>query len=79
MLKLAKYKKSLKLSYASIAADTGLTRGYIGLLAKGVRTNPSIEVMQKISDSLCKTYDEAAKKRKLRLPRPTVEVLFFSK
>jgi len=41
-----------RLSYGDIARATGLTATYIYLLAKGKRTNPSLEVMQKISSAL---------------------------
>lgn len=45
-------KKKKNLSYGAIAKQTGLTPTYIYLLAKGKRTNPSLEVMQKISKAL---------------------------
>lgn len=45
-------RKKKGLSYGDIARTTGLTATYIYLLAKGKRTNPSLEVMQKISSAL---------------------------
>jgi len=45
-------RKKKGLSYGDIARATGLTATYIYLLAKGKRTNPSLEVMQKISSAL---------------------------
>ena len=41
-----------KLSYGAIAKDAKLTATYICLLAKGKRKNPSLEVMQRISETL---------------------------
>lgn len=40
------------LSYGFIAKETGLTPAYICFLAKGKRTNPSLDVMQRISSAL---------------------------
>lgn len=40
------------LSYGFIAKEAGLTPAYICYLAKGKRTNPSLEAMQKISSAL---------------------------
>lgn len=45
-------RKKKCLSYAKIADAAGITATYICLLAKGNRTNPSLEVMQKISNAL---------------------------
>lgn len=52
MNKIDLLRKKQNLSYGAIAKETGLTATYIHLLAKGQRTNPSLEVMQKISAAL---------------------------
>ncbi|MSU01797.1 helix-turn-helix transcriptional regulator [Tissierella pigra] len=49
MNKIDTLRKIQNKSYGFIAKETGLTPTYIYLLAKGERTNPSLEVMQKIS------------------------------
>ncbi len=78
MTKLAIYINDLKLTYASVAKEAGYTRSYIRLLAVGEKENPSKGTMKKISDSLCKVYDERAKSRRMKLVRPTIEILFYS-
>jgi putative transcriptional regulator len=52
MNKIDILRKIQNKSYGAIAKETGLTATYIYLLAKGERTNPSLEVMQKISVAL---------------------------
>ncbi|MBU5677743.1 helix-turn-helix domain-containing protein [Alkaliphilus sp. MSJ-5] len=52
MNKIDLLRRRKSLSYGAIAKETGLTPTYICLLAKGKRTNPSLEVMQKISLAL---------------------------
>lgn len=51
-------RKKQNKSYGAIAKETGLTSTYIYLLAKGKRTNPSLEVMQKISNALEKRVED---------------------
>lgn len=46
------------LSYADIAKKTGYTVPYIYMLAKGKRTNPSMEVLKKLSTLFEITIDE---------------------
>lgn len=52
MNKIDELRVKSKMSYSEIAEKTGLTATYIHLLAKGKRTNPSLEVMQRISQAL---------------------------
>jgi len=52
MNKIDKLKKSKNMSYEEIAKDSGVTAQYVFLLAKGKRTNPSLEVMKAISQAL---------------------------
>lgn len=52
MNKIDEIRHRKNLSYGAISKETGLTATYIHLLAKGLRTNPSLEVMQKISVAL---------------------------
>lgn len=51
-------KKEKHLSYVDISKATGLTTAYICMLAKGQKTNPSKETMEKISAALGKTVPE---------------------
>ena len=44
--------KKKHLSYAEVGRKAGITSMYVGLLAKGKRKNPSLDIMQKISDAL---------------------------
>lgn len=52
MNKIDILRKRKAMSYGDIAKEAGLTPTYIFLLAKGKRSNPSLEVMQKISQAL---------------------------
>ena len=45
-------RRKKHMSYGAIAKDAGLTTTYIHMLAKGKRTNPSLEVMQKVASAL---------------------------
>jgi transcriptional regulator with XRE-family HTH domain len=45
-------RKKKHLSYGAIAKEAGLTPAYIYMLAKGKRTNPSLDVMRKIAYAL---------------------------
>lgn len=45
-------RKKKCLTYGYLAKETGLSAAYICFLAKGDRTNPSLDVMQKISKAL---------------------------
>lgn len=58
MNKIDAIKKQKRLSYGDIAKSTGLTTAYICMLAKGQKTNPSKEAMEKISQALGKTVPE---------------------
>lgn len=51
-------KNKMNLSYADIAEKSDLTSVYIWSLAKGKRTNPSKEVMERIAKVLNKTVQE---------------------
>ena len=52
MNKIKFYRNNLGLSTYKIAELSGLTASYISNLENDNRTNPSKEVMQKISDAL---------------------------
>lgn len=52
MNRIDKVRARKHLSYGAIAKESRLTPTYIHLLAKGKRTNPSLEVMQRISLAL---------------------------
>lgn len=52
MNKIDRLRKKKCLSYGDIAKESGLTPTYIYLLAKDKRTNPSLDVMQKIARTL---------------------------
>jgi len=52
MNKIDEIREKRKLSYGVIAQKTGLSTTYIHLLAKGKRSNPSLDVMQRIADAL---------------------------
>ncbi|MCC9296536.1 helix-turn-helix transcriptional regulator [Clostridium sp. WLY-B-L2] len=54
-------KKKLNLTYRDLEKQTGLSAMYICYLAEGKRTNPSLEVMQKISSALGKKVEEVFK------------------
>jgi transcriptional regulator with XRE-family HTH domain len=45
-------RKKKNMSYAEIAAVCGFTAQYVWALAKGKRTNPSADAMQKIAKAL---------------------------
>lgn len=49
------------MSYGDIAKESGLTPTYIHLLAKGKRNNPSLDVMQKISQALGEKVEKVFK------------------
>lgn len=53
--KIDAIKKEKRLSYGDISKSTGLTTAYICMLAKGQKTNPSKETMEKIAAALHKT------------------------
>ena len=52
MNRIEAIKKRRRLSYGDIADRAGVSTQYIFLLAKGRRTNPSFDVMQKIAAAL---------------------------
>ncbi|MBB6217542.1 putative transcriptional regulator [Anaerosolibacter carboniphilus] len=54
-------RKKKALSYGDIAKESGLTPTYIHLLAKGKRNNPSLDVMQKISQALGEKVEKVFK------------------
>jgi transcriptional regulator with XRE-family HTH domain len=58
MNKIDAIKKKKHLSYGDISKITGLTTAYICMLAKGQKTNPSKETMEKIAAALEKTVAE---------------------
>lgn len=57
MNKIEAIKKEKHLSYGDISRCTGLTTAYICMLAKGQKTNPSKETMEKIAAALDKTVE----------------------
>lgn len=58
MNKIDALKKKKHLSYGDIAKSTGLTTAYICMLAKGQKTNPSKDTMEKIAAALDETVIE---------------------
>lgn len=58
MNKIEAIKKKKHLSYSDISKATGLTTAYICMLAKGQKTNPSKETMEKIASALDETVIE---------------------
>ncbi|CAI3578706.1 helix-turn-helix transcriptional regulator [Clostridium neonatale] len=52
MNNIEKLKKKKCMSYEDIAKGANVTAQYIFLLAKGKRTNPSLEVMKSIAHAL---------------------------
>ena len=52
MNNIEKLKKKKCMSYEDIAKKTGVTAQYIFLLAKGERSNPSLEVMKSVANAL---------------------------
>ncbi|WP_346877149.1 MULTISPECIES: helix-turn-helix transcriptional regulator [unclassified Clostridium] len=52
MNKIDSIRKKKCLSYADIAKEAGITSAYVCSLAKGKRTNPSLDVMKAISHAL---------------------------
>lgn len=55
MNKIDAIKKAKHLSYGDISKSTGLTTAYICMLAKGQKTNPSKDTMEKIAAALDKS------------------------
>ena len=58
MNKIDYYRKKTKMSYGKIAKEAGVTASYVCLLAKGERTNPSKETMERIANALGRTVQE---------------------
>lgn len=52
MNRIDSLRKKKCLSYSEIAEAAGITSAYVCSLAKGKRTNPSLEVMKSISRAL---------------------------
>ncbi|WP_321834986.1 helix-turn-helix transcriptional regulator [Clostridium butyricum] len=52
MSNIEKLKNKKCMSYEDIAKKTGITAQYVFLLAKGKRSNPSLEVMKAIASAL---------------------------
>ena len=52
MNNLKKYRKEKEMSLRTLAEKTGISAGYLCHLEKETRTNPSYNVMKKISDAL---------------------------
>lgn len=52
MNNIEKLKKKKCMSYEDIAKKTDVTAQYIFLLAKGERSNPSLEVMKSVANAL---------------------------
>lgn len=52
MNKIDSIRKRKRLSYGKIGQACGLSPTYVYLLAKGKRSNPSLETMQKVSSAL---------------------------
>ena len=52
-LRIKKY-----MTLTQLSSITGLTSGYLSLLERGIKTNPSLITMKKIADALeCKIAD----------------------
>jgi len=52
MNKIVEICKRRNISFSELGRQAGVSAMYIGLLAKGKRKNPSLEVMQNISNAL---------------------------
>lgn len=52
MNKIDKLRKRKALSYNEIAKDAKVSAQYVYLLAKGKRSNPSLEIMKGIANAL---------------------------
>lgn len=52
MNKIAEICKKKSISFSELARQANISAMYIGLLAKGKRKNPSLAVMQNISNAL---------------------------
>lgn len=61
MNKIDALRKRKALSYRDIAKEAGLTPAYIHQLAKGKRTNPSLDAMQKIAHALDEKVEKVFK------------------
>lgn len=58
MNKIDKLRRQLNLTYKDMATKTELTEAYICQLAKGKRSNPSKDVMEKIAKALNSTVQK---------------------
>lgn len=56
--KIRKIRIKLGLTLENLSEMTGISVGYLSHLELGTRTNPSIEVMNKISKALKKSVSE---------------------
>ncbi len=56
--KLKSIRKEKAMTLIELSEKTGISAGYLCHLENGSRTNPSIEVMEKIANSLNKTIFE---------------------
>jgi transcriptional regulator with XRE-family HTH domain len=59
--KIKTLRQKLGISIYDIAKSTGLAPSYISNLEHGRRTNPSLDVMQRISSALGKKVEEVFK------------------
>ncbi|MBU3126780.1 helix-turn-helix transcriptional regulator [Clostridium tagluense] len=53
--------KKRHISYSELGRLAGISSMYVGLLAKGKRKNPSLEVMQNISNALNEKVEKVFK------------------
>ena len=56
--RIKEYRKEKGMTLVELAEQIGISTGYLCHLENGSRTNPSIEVMEKISKALNKTIFE---------------------
>lgn len=56
--KIREYRKKKEMNLKELADKVGISTGYLCHLEKGTRTNPSIQVMEKIAKTLGKEIAE---------------------
>ena len=65
MNKIDEICKRRHMSYSELGRQAGISSMYVGLLAKGQRKNPSLEVMQNISNALGEKVEKVFKVNEL--------------
>lgn len=56
--KVREYRKNAGMNLAEFAKKVGISTGYLCHLERGTRKNPSMQIMEKISNALDKTIAE---------------------